>query len=382
VLPEKVILTRAELYEKVWTIPIRTLAKEFGISDVGLAKLCRRHEIPLPGRGYWARIQFGQTPARIALPTTREPRLDSVTIYRSEQKRSENPEPINAEDIPKIDVAEDRIITHRLVTRIERSISRKRTDERGFLLTNQGRMVPVKLCAEALPRALQILDALFTAFDEATLTVEWPNPYNTPLKIVTLDEKLHLFIAETTVRKEHEPTPEEIARQKVGTWWRPNRWDYKSTGRLIVTLESCEFSSIRHNWADGKRRRIEDCLGEVLAACKQIAASVKQERISRAEAEVRRREEEKRRFDEQQRKAEYERKAKVVKGLAGAWQESKLLRDFAKDLQVTATAADLPDGKKQEILTMIEWSLRHAEYVNPLRDLDWTITQFKNRYWY
>jgi hypothetical protein len=120
----------------------------------------------------------------------------------------------------------------------------------------------------------------------------------------------------------------------------------------------------------------------VIVACKQIAASVKQERISHAEAEVRRREEEKRRFDEQQRKAEYERKAKAVKGLASAWQESKLLRDFAKDLQVTATAADLPDEKKQEILTMIEWSLRHAEYVNPLADLNWTITQFKERHWF
>ena len=67
---EQIVLTRAELYEKVWTIPMRKLAKEFGISDVGLAKLCRRHEIPLPGRGYWARIQFGQTPARVARTRT------------------------------------------------------------------------------------------------------------------------------------------------------------------------------------------------------------------------------------------------------------------------------------------------------------------------
>jgi hypothetical protein len=36
------------------------LAREFRISDVGPAKLCRRHKIPLPGRGYWTRIQFGQ----------------------------------------------------------------------------------------------------------------------------------------------------------------------------------------------------------------------------------------------------------------------------------------------------------------------------------
>ena len=34
---EIITVTRAELYEKVWTIPMQKLAKEFGLSDVGLA---------------------------------------------------------------------------------------------------------------------------------------------------------------------------------------------------------------------------------------------------------------------------------------------------------------------------------------------------------
>jgi hypothetical protein len=37
---------------------MQKLGWEFGISDVGLAKLCRRYEIPVPGRGYWTGIQF------------------------------------------------------------------------------------------------------------------------------------------------------------------------------------------------------------------------------------------------------------------------------------------------------------------------------------
>jgi hypothetical protein len=39
---------RQELYEKVWQFSLRTLA-EYGISDVGLAKVCRNVLIPLPG---------------------------------------------------------------------------------------------------------------------------------------------------------------------------------------------------------------------------------------------------------------------------------------------------------------------------------------------
>ena len=35
---EKLSMTRIELYERVWATPMRTLAKEFGISDVSLAE--------------------------------------------------------------------------------------------------------------------------------------------------------------------------------------------------------------------------------------------------------------------------------------------------------------------------------------------------------
>src|ERR1035441_2062220 len=65
VLAPKVTLTREELYEKVWSIPMQKLAVEFSFSDRGFAKLCRRYEVPVSPRGYWARIQIGQSVKRI-----------------------------------------------------------------------------------------------------------------------------------------------------------------------------------------------------------------------------------------------------------------------------------------------------------------------------
>ena len=50
------LFTRQQLYELVWSGPITTLAKSLSLSDVGLAKACRRGDIPLPPRGYWARL--------------------------------------------------------------------------------------------------------------------------------------------------------------------------------------------------------------------------------------------------------------------------------------------------------------------------------------
>jgi hypothetical protein len=37
---------------------------ELGVSDVAIAKLCTRFQVPKPSRGYWARVQSGQTPRR------------------------------------------------------------------------------------------------------------------------------------------------------------------------------------------------------------------------------------------------------------------------------------------------------------------------------
>jgi hypothetical protein len=59
---------------------MRKLAKDLGMSDVGLSKLCRRHDIPLPGMGYWTRIQFGKTTMRIPLPAQKEGEKEAIII--------------------------------------------------------------------------------------------------------------------------------------------------------------------------------------------------------------------------------------------------------------------------------------------------------------
>jgi hypothetical protein len=61
-------LTREELYELVWAEPIMKLAGQYGLSDRGLAKICDRMGIPVPGRGYWAKVQSGQSPPQPKLP--------------------------------------------------------------------------------------------------------------------------------------------------------------------------------------------------------------------------------------------------------------------------------------------------------------------------
>lgn len=59
---------REALYEEVWSEPVTVVAPRYGLSDVGLAKICRALGIPLPSRGYWAKVKAGKIMKRVPLP--------------------------------------------------------------------------------------------------------------------------------------------------------------------------------------------------------------------------------------------------------------------------------------------------------------------------
>lgn len=71
---------REELYRKVWEEPLLKVAKEYGVSSVALAKTCRKLSVPVPGRGYWAKLAHGYK--SVKQPPL--PKLDKVpVIHRS-----------------------------------------------------------------------------------------------------------------------------------------------------------------------------------------------------------------------------------------------------------------------------------------------------------
>ena len=73
------IWNREELYAEVWEKPLVKIAVKYGISAVMLGKVCRKLLIPLPGRGYWAKKEFGKPVERLPLPEAK----DLPVLYRS-----------------------------------------------------------------------------------------------------------------------------------------------------------------------------------------------------------------------------------------------------------------------------------------------------------
>ncbi len=91
-------LTRQELYEKMWLQPAIALAEEFGISGRGLGKICSRFEIPVPPRGYWAKLAAGKHVTRGPLPTAKSDIPSEILIQPSpEGSEAALPEQVRAE---------------------------------------------------------------------------------------------------------------------------------------------------------------------------------------------------------------------------------------------------------------------------------------------
>jgi ankyrin repeat protein len=66
---------RAALYEQVWSHPVRDVATAYGISGVRLGKVCRMLQVPVPPRGYWARVRSGERMRKPLLPKRNEGEL-------------------------------------------------------------------------------------------------------------------------------------------------------------------------------------------------------------------------------------------------------------------------------------------------------------------
>lgn len=72
-------LSRKELYELVWSEPMKILSTRFAISDVALKKTCARATIPTPDRGYWAKREARKNTCQPPL-SERPPGMDDEVV--------------------------------------------------------------------------------------------------------------------------------------------------------------------------------------------------------------------------------------------------------------------------------------------------------------
>ncbi|NOD63735.1 MULTISPECIES: hypothetical protein [unclassified Ruegeria] len=107
---EQRILSVYELYELVWRHPMYKLARQFGVSDRGLANCCKRYRIPTPPRGHWTKVDTGKSVERPNLQLAQSQMVEVVVFpvanpfdNQKKQTKRERAEAFRKIDQPSID---------------------------------------------------------------------------------------------------------------------------------------------------------------------------------------------------------------------------------------------------------------------------------------
>lgn len=329
-------LSRRELYEKVWATPMRTLAPTFGMSDVGLKKLCKRHNIPTPPLGHWAKKEFGKDEPQPPLPPEPDKEDESIRLsFEPDAKPPVKPEtpplPVSDPDLVvlvqyeldpahKIVVADQLRNPHLAVQRTKEAYGRKPFHRMYELVSpyseDRHALLDMSVGKESINRGLKLMNALLVALEQRGFKVTCPaghssDSYHRPdVKVEILSESFVFRLREKT----------RMIREEADKTGRPSSWEsrtrYEPKGEFELSANRDRWGSL--TWKDTKRRQLEDRLNDVII-----------ELIVDVERQRRYRERQKREAEERERAAELQRERERVERIEEA-RRKKFKRLYSK----------------------------------------------------
>jgi len=299
-------ISRRDLYDRVWSTPISKLAREFDISDVGLSKACRRHSIPLPPRGYWAKLAVGTAPPKPDLPPGD---IDTVELDAARHRIPASPKVEVDRAAIEIAVASSGAILAGVAATTFERLSHTKPSANGFVSSGSSRVFTSSLSPATAERACRILDAIERALPSVSARLVHDQEHKR-VDIEINGERLGISIAEAYARTE------TIKVDPKYSWRKEHLYAYHFTGDLRLTI-SGDFHG-RKSWSDGKRARLEQRIGDLLVGLAAAARAIAQLRNER--------ENQRKRWQEEARRAEIAR------------ERQRRLRHFADQLQKEGSA--------------------------------------------
>lgn len=365
-------LTREELHKLVWTRPMRDLAAEFGVSDVGLKKICLRHDVEPPKQGHWQRVAAGDEIDPPALSKRGDAPL--IDIYGADpvlqpklppEERARLDELLERETLPehRIKLGAELGRMHPMTKRIRQALKASSPDKYGCLRCDEADLPSVRIMPGTMPRALALMDALVRAAEarrfrwiEGARKGNWDRSASLEIEGVRHAIGLH----ETTRRQIHRLTPQEREDAKRGYRYGFPQYDFIGTNQL---------SFRPHHWDDYVRdtatKQLELRLNDLFAILINRAFREREERRQR-ELQA------KRAAAYAAQQAELARLQKIRAGAretlfaaANDWKRAQELRAF-----ITAVEAKFTAEEKRALSQWIDWARRETVALDPLTSAD------------
>ena len=355
---------RALLLEQVWKDPMTAVALQYGLSDVGLKKLCSRLQIPTPMRGYWAKLKAGKrvpskprlkdytgppsdlwhssAPPREPKPTVVEavdPRLEALLAYEQQPGHT-------------IRVAGRLTQPHPFVVQTREALLRPVLDQRD--MPSPGRLekaINMKVSVALQPRALRIADAFIKACENRGYAVLLGE--RTQVEILGIPISVRFFES----AKRSEPSVPLGSHMETGH----NRILsslYQPTGQLQVLADEGYGGKV----TDSTHMPVEQQLNALISMMVRRAVKLLVGREERAVADVERR---KQRDVALALKAQQDgerKKLQLLEDDANRWRRANALREYLDSLEKNIYGTGVPT--EQQVIHL-QWARAKAAWLDP-----------------
>jgi hypothetical protein len=310
-------LTREELSEKIWSVPTIQLAVELGISDVALAKRCKKWNVPKPPLGYWAKVAAGQKPKKEPLPPT----ASEVFIQAAEKPLEKIlPLPETTEQL------------HSLATELMRALTAGKTDAQKRISVRERTLPEVSVTKALIDRATKSFHAILNGVESLGIPFRKAQGSYDSGYFQKGHDRLYLKIEEELV---------EQPAQSGASIRRPS-WQLPTDRRVASGVLTFFLGTERYAVREAKQWKENDksALGELLA---QIVAEIRRHYV---EAQKRREQEaierEKQRVESERHWREHQEKETIRLG-----EEQKR--------QHTATLEATAHTRSEDLIKAAEW---------------------------
>jgi hypothetical protein len=256
-------LTREEFYEKVWSAPATQVAAELSISDVALAKRCKKLNVPKPSPGYWAKVAAGQKPKKTPLPPAPEP---------VEYEPLDAPIPAR---LPLPDVQED---LHLVVVELRVALREAKRDDTNQCVKVEERIFPrVTVSPAQMDRATRAFHVILKMIEARGIPFRKSRSKYDGAYFEKGYDRVNLTIEEETAPREL--TAQERRRHEW-SWQRP----VAPTGKLILKINPERYGNqSEKKWVESEKLSLDQILSQVVQAICRHYIDLQKERIAAAE---------------------------------------------------------------------------------------------------
>jgi hypothetical protein len=189
-----------------------------------IGKICRKLKIPLPGRGYWAKREFGKPVERVPLPDVKDllvimrhtfPVAEQADVLGLDKQEQPAPVPTD-EDNKAILEIESRSFSvsadtkrHKLVAIAAKALNRGKPNNYGILENgDQECYLDIRVTKNSLNRALNIANAIVQALESEKFPVSMNESTHTITALI-FGQKVPFTIVEKSSR-DRAPTGQRI----------------------------------------------------------------------------------------------------------------------------------------------------------------------------